>query len=45
MKVLVFDHMDQCTEAGVQRMLPLVSQQRREQALKYKHTFGQYCCL
>jgi len=45
MKVLVFDHMDECTEAEVQRMLPLVSQQRREQALKYKHTFGQYCCL
>ena len=37
--------MDQCTEAEVQRMLPLVSEQRREQALKYKHTFGQYCCL
>ena len=45
MKVLVFDHMDECTEAEVQRMLPLVSQQRREQALKYKHTFGQFCCL
>ena len=45
MKVVVFDHMDECTEAEVQRMLPLVSQQRREQALKYKHTFGQYCCL
>ena len=26
-------------------MLPLVSAQRREQALKYKHTFGQFCCL
>lgn len=26
-------------------MLPLVSTQRREQALKYKHTFGQFCCL
>ena len=26
-------------------MLPLVSKQRREQALRYKHTFGQYCCL
>ena len=26
-------------------MLPLVSAQRREQALRYKHTFGQYCCL
>ena len=26
-------------------MLPLVSEQRRQQVLRYKHTFGQYCCL
>ena len=26
-------------------MLPLVSEQRRRQALRYKHVFGQYCCL
>ena len=45
MKVIVFDKMEECTEAEVQRMLPLVSAQRREQALKYKHTFGQFCCL
>ena len=45
MKVVVFDKMEECTEAEVQRMLPLVSTQRREQALKYKHTFGQFCCL
>lgn len=45
MKVVVFDKMEECTEAEVQRMLPLVSLQRREQALKYKHTFGQFCCL
>lgn len=45
MKVEIFDHMEECTETEVQRMLPLVSAQRREQALKYKHTFGQYCCL
>ena len=45
MRIMIFDHMDQCTEAEVQRMLPLVSAQRREQALKYKHTFGQFCCL
>ena len=42
---MIFDHMEECTEAEVQRMLPLVSAQRREQALKYKHTFGQFCCL
>lgn len=45
MRIMIFDHMDQCTEAEVQRMLPFVSAQRREQALKYKHTFGQFCCL
>ena len=45
MKVVVFDRMEECTEAEVQRLLPLVSAQRREQALKYKHTFGQFCCL
>lgn len=37
--------MEQCTEQEVQRMLPLVSAQRREQALRYKHTFGRFCCL
>ena len=37
--------MDRCTEAEVQRMLPMVSAQRREQALRYKHVFGQFCCL
>ena len=26
-------------------MMPLVSAQRREQAMRYKHTFGQFCCL
>jgi len=26
-------------------MLPLVSAQRREQALHYRHLFGQFCCL
>ena len=43
--MLVFDHMNECTEASVQQMLPLVSEQRREQALRYKHTFGRFCCL
>ena len=45
MQVMVFDRMEQCTEAEVQAMLPLVSAQRREQALRFKHTFGQFCCL
>ncbi len=45
MKVAVFDRMEECTEAAVEQMLPLVSDQRREQALRYKHTMGRFCCL
>ena len=45
MSVEIFDRMEECTEQEVQRMLPLVSAQRREQALRYKHTFGRFCCL
>ena len=37
--------MTQCSEQTVARLLPLVSQQRREQALRYQHTFGQFACL
>lgn len=37
--------MEQCTDQEVERMLPLVSEQRREQALRYKHTLGRFCCL
>ena len=44
-KVAVFDRMEECTEAEVARLLPLVSAQRREQALQFKHTIGQFCCL
>jgi len=42
---LLFDDMSQCTDAEVERMLPLVSAQRREVALRYKFTFGQFTCL
>ena len=45
MRVMIFDRMEECTETEVQRMLPLVSAQRREQALRFKHTLGQFCCL
>lgn len=41
----IFDDMEQCTAAEVARLLPLVSDQRRAQALRYQHVFGQYCCL
>jgi len=43
--VNIFDIVSLCTEDEVQRMLPLVNAQRREQALRYKHTFGRFCCL
>lgn len=43
--VTIFDDMTQVTDAEVQRMLPLVDQQRREEALRYKHLFGQFSCL
>lgn len=45
LRVSVFDDMSQCTEQEVSRMLSLVSAQRREQALKFKHVFGQFACL
>lgn len=45
MQFCIFDDMTQCTEQEVARLLPLVSDQRRQQALGYKHLFGQFCCL
>ena len=44
-KIAIWDDMSQCTEEEVKRMMPLVNEQRRQQAAKYKHLFGQYCCL
>jgi len=43
--VSIFDDMSQVTETEVQRMLPLVDDQRRNEALRYKHLFGQFACL
>jgi 4'-phosphopantetheinyl transferase len=43
--VSIFDDMTQITETEVQRMLPLVDEQRRNEALRYKHLFGQFACL
>ncbi len=43
--ISIFDDMTQVTEAEVQRMLPLVDEQRRIEALRYKHVFGQFACL
>lgn len=41
----IFDHMHLCTDEAVSEMLSLVSDQRRQQALGYNHTFGRFCCL
>ena len=43
--IAIFDNMSQVTEAEVQRMLPLVDNQRREEAMRYKFLFGQFACL
>jgi len=45
MQYIVFDDMTQCTEEAVKQLLPLVPDFRREQALKFHHTFGQFTCL
>ncbi len=45
MDCLLFDNMTQCTSEEVALLLPMVSTQRREQALRYTHIFGQYTCL
>lgn len=43
--VSIFDDMTQVTETEVQRMLRLVDEQRRQEALRYRHLFGQFACL
>ena len=45
MEIRVFDDMEVITPEEVQRLLPLVSDERREDALRYKHLFGQFACL
>ena len=43
--VSIFDDMAQVTEDEVLRMLTRVDEQRRQEALRYKHLFGQFACL
>ena len=45
LRLMVFDDMSQCTDNEVERLLPLVSAQRREVALRFRFTFGRYTCL
>lgn len=44
-KVSVFDDMSLCTDAQVERMIPLVPEPRRGQAFRFRHTFGRFACL
>jgi len=43
--VKVYDDMQFCTDQEVERMLSLVPEPRRSQALGFKHTFGRFACL
>ena len=45
MNISIFVEMNQLSEEEIQRLLPLVSEERREEALRYKHLFGQFACL
>ena len=40
--VSLFDDMTLCTDQEVERMIPLVPEPRRSDALKFKHTFGRF---
>lgn len=44
-ETLVFSDLSRCSPNEIQKLLPNVSSQRREQALRFKHLFGQYTCL
>ena len=41
----IFDQMELCSDTEVERLCALASPQRREQALRYRHTFGRFACL
>ena len=41
----LFTDMNRCTPDEVQRLLPLVTADQQEFALKFKHTFGQFTTL
>jgi len=44
-RISIFDDMSLCTDAEVERMLSLVPEPRRSEALRYRHTFGRFACL
>ena len=44
-RINIFDDMNQVSEEAVIELLPLVSDERREEALRYTHLFGRFACL
>ena len=44
-ELVLFDDMAVISEEEVKALLPLVSEERREEALRYKYLFGQFACL
>ena len=44
-RLRLFDDMRLCTDVEVERMLPLVPETRRSQAMAFKHTFGRFASL
>ena len=42
MRYLIFDDMTKCTDAEVERLLSFIIPQRREEVLRFKHTFGRF---
>lgn len=43
--ILIDDDMTKVMEREVKRLFQTVDAQRQEEALRYRHMFGQYCCL
>ena len=44
-EIRIFDDMELVTEEAVAEMLPMVSDERQEEALRYRYLFGQFACL
>lgn len=44
-EISIFDDMELVSEEAIAELLPLVSDERREEALRYKYLFGQFACL
>ena len=43
--ILIDDDMSRMTEQELKRLSRIADPQRQEEALRYRHLHGQYCCL